>query len=131
MREKKESLRQPKEEEGIGGGGRTQFEALYISPKRGNFHIPLMGYKFQLLIHYPVFNKTARVSENPDFHDLTILKIETWVRGSEPQKSVPLQRFSTFFFGRKWSKVGIEPRNRSKLGFEHRTIGFSASRATN
>jgi hypothetical protein len=49
VREKKESLRQPKEEEGIGGGGRTQFEALYISPKRGNFHIPLMGYKFQLL----------------------------------------------------------------------------------
>ena len=27
-------------------------------------------------------------------HDLLILKIITWVRGSEPQKSFPLQRFS-------------------------------------
>ena len=34
------------EEEGIGGGGRNQFEALCISSRGGNFHIPLMGYEF-------------------------------------------------------------------------------------
>ena len=64
-------------------------------------------------------------------HDLLILKIITWVHGSEPQKSVPLQRFPALFFVRKWSKVGIEPRNLSKSRIEHRTFGFSASRATN
>ena len=59
----------------------------------------------------------------------TILKLETWVR--EPQKSVPLQRFSAFFFGSKWSKVGIKPRNLSKSRIESTTFRFSASRATN
>ena len=72
-----------------------------------------------------------RVSENPDSHDLLILKLETWVRGSEPQKSVPLNAFPLFSLEESWSKVGIEPRNRSKSRIEHRTFGFSASRATN
>ena len=64
-------------------------------------------------------------------HDLLILKIITWVLGSDPQKSIPLQRFSVVFFGRKWSEVGIEPKNLSKSRIEHRTFGFSASCATN
>ena len=29
-----------------------------------------------------------------------------------------------FLWKKKWPKVGMEPRNRSKSGFEHRTFGF-------
>ena len=71
------------------------------------------------------FLGAPRASENPDswpHHP----KITTWVRGSEPQKSVPWQCFSFFFFGRKWPKVGIEHRNRDPntgpSGFQIRVL---------